>query len=392
MKIFSKQNVFEAALDRIRFIFDEFENVVVGFSGGKDSTVTLEMCMIVAKEKHRIPLRVMWIDQEAEWQSTVNYCESVMTRSDVLPMWFQMPILMTNNASTFSRFSACWDENAENDWIHSKHPISIKQNIYSKNRFHDLFKAIFSVEFNNKKSCYISGVRTEESPSRFMGLTSFATYKWATWGAVLDKKNEHYTFYPLYDWSYHDVWAAIHKNQWTYNSVYNDFYRLGVNIREMRVSNLHHETAIHHLSQVHEIEPETWAKITKRIGGANTIAHLNKNSFQCPDELPPMFNSWKEYAMHLAKNLIPDEKNRNEMFFRIENMKGVKNIDGVYALGNKHVHKDFYRAIINTILSNDWDLTKLTNWEDSPNVSHFRKYIKTGVITEKDKKNKYVTG
>ena len=80
------------------------------------------------------------------------------------------------------------------------------------------------------------------------------------------------------------------------------------------------------------------------------------------------------------------------MFFRIENMKGVKNLDGVYALGNRHVHTDFYRAIINTILSNDWDLTKLTNWEDSPNVSHFRKYIKTGVATEKDKKNKYVTG
>lgn len=392
MKIFSKQDVFEAALDRIRFIFDEFENVVVGFSGGKDSTVTFEMCMIVAKEKDRLPLRVMWIDQEAEWQSTVDYCESVMTRSDVLPMWFQMPILMTNNASTFSRFSACWDENAENDWIHPKHPISIKKNIYSENRFHDLFKAIFSVEFRKKKACYISGVRTEESPSRFMGLTSFATYKWVTWGAVLDKKNEHYTFYPLYDWSYRDVWAAIHKHQWAYNSVYDDFYRLGANIREMRVSNLHHETAIHHLSQVHEIEPETWAKITKRIGGANTIAHLNKNSFQCPDELPPMFDSWKEYAMHLAKNLIPDEKNRNEMFFRIENMKGVKNLDGVYALGNRHVHTDFYRAIINTILSNDWDLTKLTNWEDSPNVSHFRKYIKTGVATEKDKKNKYVTG
>ncbi len=30
MKIYSKQNVFDAALERIRWLFDEFPNVVVG--------------------------------------------------------------------------------------------------------------------------------------------------------------------------------------------------------------------------------------------------------------------------------------------------------------------------------------------------------------------------
>lgn len=35
MKILTKQNVVEAALDRIRFLFEEFPNVVVGFSGGR---------------------------------------------------------------------------------------------------------------------------------------------------------------------------------------------------------------------------------------------------------------------------------------------------------------------------------------------------------------------
>jgi predicted phosphoadenosine phosphosulfate sulfurtransferase len=38
MKILSDKNVFDAALERINFLFDEFPNIVVGMSGAKDST------------------------------------------------------------------------------------------------------------------------------------------------------------------------------------------------------------------------------------------------------------------------------------------------------------------------------------------------------------------
>jgi predicted phosphoadenosine phosphosulfate sulfurtransferase len=46
MKILKKQvvedvNVYDAALERFRYLFDNFDKVVVSFSGGKDSTVCL---------------------------------------------------------------------------------------------------------------------------------------------------------------------------------------------------------------------------------------------------------------------------------------------------------------------------------------------------------------
>lgn len=50
MKYYSKENVYDAALSRIRYLFDEFDNVVVGFSGGKDSTICLQLSLIVAEE------------------------------------------------------------------------------------------------------------------------------------------------------------------------------------------------------------------------------------------------------------------------------------------------------------------------------------------------------
>jgi predicted phosphoadenosine phosphosulfate sulfurtransferase len=63
---YGNKTVYEMALERIEYIFDEFENVSVNFSGGKDSTVTLNLALTVAEKKGRLPLKVMFIDQEAE--------------------------------------------------------------------------------------------------------------------------------------------------------------------------------------------------------------------------------------------------------------------------------------------------------------------------------------
>lgn len=374
MKIYNKQNVYHAALDRIRFLFDEFENVVVGFSGGKDSTVTLNLALEVAQEKNRLPLKVIFVDQEAEWQGTIDYVEKVMKDSRVDPYWFQMPMVITNNASSYERYSRCWNPSEKENWIHPQHEMSIKENKYGTERFHELFENIFKVEFKNQKSCYLSGVRTEEAPKRFVALTHALTYKWITWGKVLNKKLNHYTFYPLYDWSYTDIWKYILENNIAYNKVYDGMYQQGVRVLDMRISNLHHETAMQNLLLVQEIEPNTWNKIAKRIEGASSIKHIKNNSFACPKELPYMFKDWEDYAYHLANNIIQEENNKKLLIGKIESKKNIYTGD--------NIKDSFWKVIINTILSSDWDFTKIANYEMSPLVYGYRKY-KTGRIDEK---------
>ena len=50
MKIYIKENVWDLALARMRRLFDEFENVIISSSGGKDSAVIMELALIVAEE------------------------------------------------------------------------------------------------------------------------------------------------------------------------------------------------------------------------------------------------------------------------------------------------------------------------------------------------------
>lgn len=77
--MFYKENtVFDEALNRIRMIYDNFDDVVVSMSGGKDSAVLFNLTLMVAKEKNRLPVKVFWLDQEAEWQATVDYMSKVI--------------------------------------------------------------------------------------------------------------------------------------------------------------------------------------------------------------------------------------------------------------------------------------------------------------------------
>jgi predicted phosphoadenosine phosphosulfate sulfurtransferase len=381
MIFYLKEDVYTAAVRRIRYLYDEFDEVVATISGGKDSTVIFNLCLKVAREKNRLPLKTIFIDQEAEWQHTIDYVRSIMQMPEVEPYWYQMPIKIFNAASHKTDWLYCWKEGEK--WMRDKEPGSIKANTYGTERFAELFGAIFRKDFSGIKICGIGGVRAEENPKRRLGLTCGETYKGITWGKVLSKAESHYSFYPIFDWSYTDVWHYIVKYNLPYNKIYDFQYAYGLPINKMRVSNLHHETAIHSLEYAQEFERETWNKLVERLDGVNSIKHLQDNSMMCPTELPYMFTSWKEYRDYLLEKMVSGSHRTSmrrrflRMDVRYESMRSKRLL---------------YRAQITSILVNDYYMTKLDNFERRPSLQVWRKYKKTGRFQERDRNNPFIFG
>ena len=62
-KIAGTKNVYELAQERLKVIFNEFDNIYVSFSGGKDSGVLLNMCIdYIRKNNLKIRLGVFHMD------------------------------------------------------------------------------------------------------------------------------------------------------------------------------------------------------------------------------------------------------------------------------------------------------------------------------------------
>ena len=50
IKEYLKQNVYEALQERLKYLFEEFDNIYVSFSGGKDSGLLLEVTLDFQKK------------------------------------------------------------------------------------------------------------------------------------------------------------------------------------------------------------------------------------------------------------------------------------------------------------------------------------------------------
>ena len=303
MKQYLNENVLDAARERISLLFDNFKNINVSMSSGKDSTVLLNLCIQEAERRGRRVV-AFFLDQEAEYDASIDVIRYYMQHPAVVPAWYQVPMYMTNATSYAEYFLYAWGPGEQ--WMREKDDLAI-HNIaeqYPK-RFYKFFPWY---ENKNTEAAYCVGLRADESLTRFRAVTKnpgWNNYTWAT------SNESAHVFYPIYDWTIYDVWKFIYDYDLKYNKIYDLMYLDGQSIYNgMRISNLVHEKSYKCLTDLARFEPATYDKLCRRIGGIATASRYaaEKQVFN-NKVLPSHYNSWKDFRDFLLNN-IPKQEHR----------------------------------------------------------------------------------
>lgn len=295
------EDVLTAAQKRIAYLFDNYDNIELSFSGGKDSTVLFHLINAEAKKRNR-KFIVFFMDQEAEYSATIEMVDWVMRQPNVIPRWYQVPLFMTNSCSSEQLFLWAWGDGEK--WVREKSDISIHsiKKKYPKRFYKFALWENLGLRELPGKSVSVIGLRAEESPSRrFVMFGEDSELFW------IRRVHTPHKAYPIIDWSYTDDWKYLIENGLKYNRIYDKMYQLGLPLRSMRVSNLIHEKAYRCLAELQELEPETYQALETRLMGVHCAAiYAKENLVYSIKKLPKQFKTWKEYKDFLLDNIHPD--------------------------------------------------------------------------------------
>ena len=324
MKKYLEKNVYEALQDRLKFIFDNFDNIYVSFSGGKDSGLLLNM-VLSYKRRNKIAKKigVFHQDFEAQYQTTTDFVSRMFENNlrDIEPYWVCLPMGSRCAVSNYQMYWYPWDPDKEELWVRPmpKMPyiINMDNNPFDFYRYkmvqEDLYAEFgewYSRQKKGKTICLL-GIRADESLNRYRAYandrkTIMQGHQWTT------KMGENWwNAYPIYDWTTKDVWIANGKFDYDYNRIYDLFWKAGLSISQMRVASPYHESAKESLNLYRVLEPATWVRVVSRVQGANFGAIYGSSHALGARkiELPPG-HTWRSYVKFLLATL-PEAMRRN---------------------------------------------------------------------------------
>lgn len=315
-------NVYEASLKRMKLLFEEFDNIYVSFSGGKDSGVLLELCIQYIREnKLDRKIGVFHLDYEAQYQMTTDYVDRVLiANKDIIEVYrVCVPFKVSTCTSMSQSFWKPWNKTEKDIWVRNLPEIYHDETNFDffKTKMWDYeFQEKFSLWHHNlkqaKKTACLVGIRTQESLNRWRAIHSERNYK-NYQGNIWTKEmyQNVYNAYPIYDWLTTDIWTANAKFEWDYNKLYDLFYMAGVPIEKQRVASPFLSAASDSLKLYRVIEPNTWGKLVGRVNGVNFTGIYGGTTAMGWQsiKLPPN-HTWESY-MHFLLSTLPEETRAN---------------------------------------------------------------------------------
>lgn len=319
MKVYNDLDVYEASQERLKFIFDNFDNIYISFSGGKDSGVMLNLVVDYIK-KYNINRKIglLIVDLEAQYQLTIDYVENTVNeyKEYFNLYWVCLPLNLRNSISNYNPFWCCWEQGK--DWVRELPEDAITINnhefdfYYERMEFEEFvpkFGDWYSRKYKGKTACLV-GIRSDESLNRYRTIASDSkqTFKNKRYSTKINK--DLYNFYPIYDWKTDDIWVYNGKFKKTYNELYDKFYYAGVELSKMRICQPYGDDQRIGLNLYKIIEPEVWQKLLLRVEGVNSGQLYCGTKFLGYKNIElPQGHTWKTYTKFLLKTLPEDVRN-----------------------------------------------------------------------------------
>lgn len=310
-------NVHEAFQRRMDYIFEEFDNIYVSFSGGKDSGLLINLLLDYVKENNITrKIGVFHLDFEAQYEVTTRYVESVFekNRGRIEPYWVCLPMATRTSLSSYQTYWYPWDDTKEELWVRpmprKPYVINLNNNpfyYYSYKMHQETLSRQFGrwykeIHGGGNTICLL-GVRAAESLQRYNSfINKKYGYKGRCWISKMFK--DVWCGSPLYDWTVDDVWAANYKFGYTYNALYDMYFRAGLKPNQMRVASPFNDYARDCLHLYRVLEPETWVRLLGRVQGANFTSIYGRTTamayrgIKCPEG-----HTWKSYTEFLLGTL-----------------------------------------------------------------------------------------
>lgn len=390
-KIYINKNVYDATQERIEYIFKEFDNVLVAFSGGKDSGILINLCYKYAEENNLLSKLAMYYeDYEAGYQLTTEYVERTFKDLEgIKKYWLCLPISAACSVSMYQTSWIPWDRDQKDIWVRDypkseylitedNVPFNFKKGTTGFDTRID-FSKWFSSEYGN--TAVLVGLRCDESLQRLSIVTSSQRkfmYKDTRYSKIVNENT--INFYPIYDWRVEDVWTANYKFAFDYNKLYDLFYQAGLNIAQMRTASPFHQCGQDNLKLYKVIDPKMWGKMLGRVNGVNfTGIYGGTTAMGWKSVQLPKGHTWKSY-MEFLLSTLPEEI-RNKYLEKIEKSKWHWRVQG--GARSEQFIKELESEGVNVRRSGttsksckvnvDKELIYIDDMMDDTNCSEFRK-------------------
>lgn len=325
-KVYKDMNVYDAAINRYDIVLNEFDNYYVSVSGGKDSSIMLQL-MAQEARKFGKKFSVLYIDLEAQYQATIEHINALIDATkDVVKNWYwcALPLSLRNAVSAIQPKWICWDKKDREKWVR-EYPTKRKDvnlitedslpngwNWFFRGMEFEEFILWFAKWFNEThggKTAAGIGIRSDESLNRFRTIISekkekYKNYSWTTRVHCKSEVLDCWNFFPLYDWRTEDDWTAVAKLDLLFNPIYELMYKNGVSIHEQRLCQPYGDDQRKGLNQYRVLEPETWEKVLNRVEGVNfgniycRTSLLGNIKSEKPNNL-----TWEQYAVFLLESI-----------------------------------------------------------------------------------------